>query len=236
MTHTHALAGIALGFVIFTPLLHGQTRAGYRDFELGANLASVSAATKTTATDAKTIHDRPALIQDLEWRPWYSAIGSSTASVDPVQQIVFSFYNDQLYKMVIDYDHSRTAGMTDADLIEGISATYGIPQKPALRKAAATGTSGNFEDGTSIARWGDADQTIVLYRSSDFFGSSTARFWLIVTSPRLDVLARTADAQAVRLDEREAPQREIAKQKKDADDAHAADEKARAANKAAFRP
>ncbi len=41
---------------------------------------------------------------------------------------------------------------------------------------------------------------------------------------------------AVRLDERDAPQRERARQKKEADDERAAKAKARVANKAAFKP
>ena len=59
---------------------------------------------------------------------------------------------------------------------------------------------------------------------------------MIVTSLRLDTLARTAEAQALRLDERDAPTREIARQKKAADDTRASHEKARLANKAGFRP
>ena len=62
------------------------------------------------------------------------------------------------------------------------------------------------------------------------------RFQIIVTSPRLDALARTADARAIRLDQREAPQREIARQKTEAEAARASQEKARLANKAVFRP
>jgi hypothetical protein len=61
-------------------------------------------------------------------------------------------------------------------------------------------------------------------------------FRLIVASPRLEALARTADVQATRLDDREAPQREIARQKKETEDARASQEKSRVANKAAFRP
>jgi hypothetical protein len=38
------------------------------------------------------------------------------------------------------------------------------------------------------------------------------------------------------LDDREAPQREAARQKQDADDRRAAEEKARSTNKAIFRP
>jgi hypothetical protein len=59
---------------------------------------------------------------------------------------------------------------------------------------------------------------------------------LIVTSTRLTARARMAEAEAARLDERQAPQRERARQKKEAADAHAAREKARLANKATFIP
>ena len=61
-------------------------------------------------------------------------------------------------------------------------------------------------------------------------------FRAVVSSPPLEALARVADAQAVKLDEREAPERENARQKKAADDARASQEKARLVNKAAFRP
>ena len=52
----------------------------------------------------------------------------------------------------------------------------------------------------------------------------------------LDALARTADAEAVRLDQREAPQRAMAQQKKAAEDARLSLEETRATNNAAFRP
>jgi len=87
------------------------------------------------------------------------------------------------------------------------------------------------ESGTPVARWGDADYSVVLFRSS-----YRAGLRIIVSSPRLEALARTADAEAVRLDEREAPERELARQKKETEDARASEEKARLANKPAFRP
>jgi hypothetical protein len=59
---------------------------------------------------------------------------------------------------------------------------------------------------------------------------------MIVTMPRLDALARAAETQSLRLDAREAPQREIARQKKEVDDARTSQEKARVTNKATFRP
>ena len=61
-------------------------------------------------------------------------------------------------------------------------------------------------------------------------------FRMVIASRQLEKLAQAADAEAVRLDAREAPQREVALQKKEAEDKRVADEKARLVNKAAFRP
>jgi hypothetical protein len=85
--------------------------------------------------------------------------------------------------------------------------------------------------GAPIAQWGDVDYLVGLYRSS--FASE---FRVVVTSPRLEALARTAAAEAIRLDEREAAQREVDRKQKEADDTRAAQEKARLANKATFTP
>jgi hypothetical protein len=236
MITTRTLAnGVAL--VLSTQLLQGQDRSRYRDFQLGSDLPSVAALAKVAASDARTIRQRPAVLQELEWHPRYFVSGSTAAQNDPVQQIVFSFYNDQLSKMVVDYDHDRTAGMTDADMIDAISTAYGPPLKPAVKKTRTVTSKIEEESGTPVARWGDPDCSVVLYRSSDLYRSSSdQRFRIIVTSPRLEALARTADAQAIRLDEREAPQREIARQKKEVEDTRVSQAKARIVNKAAFRP
>jgi hypothetical protein len=217
--------------VLATSLLHGQDRSRYRDFQLGGDLPSISALTGVAPSEVKTLHVRPAVMQEFQWRRRYSSSDATPAQIDPVQQIVFSFYNDQLSKMVVDYDHDRTAGMTDMDMIEAISKSYGPRLSPAARKARGGASPLEDESGTPLARWGDADYSVVLYRSS-----YAAGFRIIVTSPRLEALARTADAQAIRLDEREAPQREIARQKKDVEDTRDSQEKARTANKAVFRP
>ncbi len=235
MKNLHVLGTIVIGVVFSVPAAYGQSPAGYRNFALGATVPSVSAAAKADAANVKTIHARPALIQDLEWRAPYSP-GPSGDRSDAVEQIVFSFYNDQLYRLVITYDHTRTAGMNDGDMIDGVSAMYGASIKPSARKSDAVAGADEAGSGTAIARWEGADQLVVLYRSSSFFATATGRYWLVVTAPRLDALARTASAQAIRLDDREAPQREAAQQKKDAADARAAEAKARATNKAAFQP
>ena len=229
MIEQRTLVLTVAGLALSTCLLHGQDRSRYRDFQLGRDLPSISALTGKPASEARTVHLRPALMQELEWRRPYSVSDASSGQTDPVQVILFSFYNDQLSRMVIDYDRNRTVGMTDADMIEAISTMYGPPLAASRTTAALSQLE--EESGTRLARFGDASCAVVLYRSSYASG-----FRLIVTSPRLDALARTAGAQAVRLDEREAPQRELARQKKEAADTRASEEQSRLANKAAFRP
>ena len=221
-----------LGLVVTASALHGQTPAQYRDFQLGSDLATVAALTGVAASDAKIIHSRPAMLQELQWRRPYA--GTQTA-VDPVEQIAFSFYNDQLFRLIIDYGRDQTEGLTDADMVEAISTMWGASLKAPLKTARVPLAAADQESGTRIAGWGNAAYTAVLYRSSTgMYGSSSFR--MIVSSVRLAALARTADAQAVRLDERDAPQRERAREKKEADDERAAKAKARVVNKAAFKP
>ena len=229
MIRLRALGVVALACVLSAAALHGQDRSRYRDYQLGGGLSAISTLAGVPASEVRTLHSRPATMQEFQWQRPYTA--GDAAQADPVKQIVFSFYNDQLSRMVVDYDRDRTAGMTDADLIDAISATYGPRVKPGVRIARAAPSQVEQESGTPVARWGDADYSVVLYRST-----FAAAVRVIVTSPRLEALARTAETRSSRIDEREAPQREIARQKKDADDAKTAQEKARLANKAAFRP
>ncbi len=137
MINTRTLAVAGLGFVLSTHPLQAQNRPEYRGFQLGGSLLSVSTLTKVAASEASSIHLRPALMQELQWRPPYFLIGSAALQTDPVRQVAFSFYNDQLSKMVVDYDTDRTAGMTDADMIDAISTTYGPPSKSAVTKTRA---------------------------------------------------------------------------------------------------
>jgi len=230
MMTLRTLAACALAVVLSAPGVSGQDRSKYRDFQLGGDLASVSKGTGVSASLAKMIHQRPEILQDLEWRPSWWITGSTTAQTDPVDKVVFSFYNDQLFRLVIDYARPRTEGLTDRDMIDAVSEAYGPPLLAAV-KSTLVSTQLETESGETVARWGAADYAVALYRTS-----YTSGFRLIVTSPGLDALARAAEAQSVRLDAREAPQRELARQKQEEADARASQEKARATNKAGFRP
>jgi hypothetical protein len=221
----------ACALILSTGALQSQDRSRYRDYQLGGGLSSISAISGVAASEARTIHLRPALMQELQWQRPYSSSQTTAAGTEAVKQIVFSFYNDQLSRMVVDYDYDRTAGMTNADMIDALSVEYGPRLAPDVKVGRAESSRIEDESGTPVARWGDADYSVVLYRSSYRSGLR-----IIVASPRLEALARTADAEAVRLDEREAPEREIARQKQETEDTRASEEKARLANKPAFRP
>jgi hypothetical protein len=225
----HGLGVGVLGAALSIGAVDGGFAPRYRDFQLGGGLRAISALAGVAATDAKTIHERPALLQDLEWRRGYT--GSNETAVDSVQQIAFSFYDDQLFRLVIDYDRDRTEGMTDADMVEAISTMYGTPAKPALKANRPPLARVDEESGVRVAEWGSGEYAAVLYRSS-----YAAGFRMVVTSPRLTALARKAEAQALRLEERDAPQRERVRQQKEAETERAAKAKARSANKAAFKP
>ena len=218
----------AFGVALLGQRLDAQDFARYRTFDLGANLAAISTSTAVPASEARTLHERPAVLRDLQWSPSKWNAGTVTASTDPVEQMVFSFYNDRLFRIVVDYRHDSTDGLTDADLIEAISAIYGAPMAKSSRTAPRVPSEVEADSGAAVARWGDSEHAIVLYRTSSY-GQALR---LIVTALPVDALARKAESQARRLDEQEAPSREIARQKNE----RAAAEKARLANKKVFLP
>jgi hypothetical protein len=231
MMNARTLAICTIGTMLLTIRVGGQGRAEYRSFELQSDLAAVSTLAGVPASEAKLIHQRPALMQELEWRPSRWIVGTSEASTDPVEHMIFSFYNNQLFRIVVDYGYDQTEGMTDADMIDAITSVYGAPVKrtgPAVRVPNRV----EVESGSLVARWGDTNHGVVLYRNSTY----RRTFRLIVTDPTLDDLSRKADSEALRLDAKEAPGREVARLKKESDDGRTVAEKARVANKAAFRP
>lgn len=218
----------AATLLLFAYVASAQDVSRYRGYVLESSVESVVGTSGARAADAKTIHERPAKIQELEWRAPYVSSGSELA--DPVRGIVFTFLNDALYQVVVSYDRERTDGLTNNDIIDTLTAAYGAPvlrsakQQP-TRPAAAQ------PDTVALAQWETAQASLTLVR-----GTYTPEFQLILISKPLSLLARNATREAVRLDAAEAPRRELDQRKKEAAEASAAREKARATNKAAFRP
>lgn len=228
MTIRSMALGVALA-MLSVATAYAQDTFRYREFQMGSDLASVAKLTSTPASAAKVIHARPADMKDLEWRPRnYS--GSALPQNDPVDLILFRFYDNQLFKVIVDYDRRRTEGMSAADLIEAISATYGPVSEVPSRQFGTPTVRYGFPD-TPLAVWGTADYSVTLLKVA-----YPAAFRLVVASTRLDDLARIASVAALRLDTAEAPQRERDRQKKEAEASAAAQEKAKSENKAQFKP
>src|SRR5579862_1504392 len=203
MRNARTVAVCAFGLALLSPRVDAQDFSRYRTFDLGASVASVSTTTGVAASEAKTLHQRPVVLQNLEWRPSRWNTGAATGSADAAQQMVFSFYDDRLFRIVVDYGRDATAGMTNADLIEAISAIYGEPLANTVRAPGRVPSDVEAESGTAVARWGDRDHAVVLYRTSSY-GDALR---LIVTALPVDALARKAESQARLLEDREAPSR-----------------------------
>lgn len=210
----------------FAPMLLAGDLSRYRDFQLGMDLGLVEKQAEVKMSEAKTIHRRPALMQDLEWRPRDSIARSVTS--DPVKDVLLSFYNGRLFRIVANYDRYRTEGMTAEDMIDAISATYGPATMPVAEILFPSSYSENVK---VIARWENAESSLNLV-----YSPYQPSFALISFSKQLDALAQTADVEAVRLDAQEAPQREADITRRQAGEAKAKQEKARLANKPSFRP
>jgi hypothetical protein len=218
---------VTIGLIFGGQLAFAQDMSRYRAYVLESSLSAVVLASGARGTDAKTLHERPATIQTLEWRPPY--VDSRDTSADPVRGIAFTFYNDALYQVSVAYDRGRTDGLTNSDIIEALSTAYGPPMLASARTRISPVEG--FPDSSVVARWESPDALLTLLR-----GSYTPDVQLILVSKSLSARARTAVREAVRLDAIEAPRREAAQRKKEAGDASAARDKARTANKAAFRP
>ena len=230
MVSSRAFPAAVLCFAFFSSPGIAQDLSKYRDFQFGMNLDSVAKQVQMKTTEAKTIHQRPAMIQMLDWNQLgYSQHSDKTATV---RSIHFDFYNDQLSKMVVTYNPVETKGLTADDVIEAISATYGKAATPGDSDSISISNSRTYEDREKIlARWEDAQYSYNLYRSS--YGNT---FGVVAFSKPLEELARSSSLEADRLDKLEAPAKELADLKKQADDTRTAQETARSINKPNFHP
>jgi hypothetical protein len=224
----------AHGLVVAVSLLSGQTvfaqdLSRYRDFVLESSVDTVAAVSGVRATEAQTLHERPAKIQELQWRAPY-VNPATTTSADPVREVEFAFFNDALYQVVVTYNRDRTEGLTNDDIIQSLSASYGAP---GLKSAIArTGLpAGALLENTVLAQWNTAASSVTLLRDT-----YSPEFQLVLSSKPLSERARGAIREAIRLDALDAPRLEEEQRKKEVADTDAARDKTRSTNKGAFRP
>ena len=217
----------ALYVALLSSVTNAQNLAKYRNFEFGMSVESLAQQIQVKASDARTIYTRPALIQTLEWNPTSYSAPAVAASIRAIR---FDFYNHELFKMVVTYDSIGTEGLTAGDIIEAISAVYGTAGTPDESVSISNSTTYQGQEKV-LARWEDAQYSYNLFRNSYGLGFGLAAF-----SKTLDVMANNSSREADRLDKLEAPAKELARQKKQAEDAHTAQETARSLNKPKFRP
>jgi hypothetical protein len=206
-------------------MLAAADLSSYRGLKLGMSLAAASKLAGTRPTDARIVQKRPTVIQEMNWelRP-----AQANPKPDPVKDGLLSFYNGELFRIIVTYDRYKIEGMSADDMIQAISATYGPATKPTTEIAYH---SNYAEVAPVLARWEDSDYSYDLVRTGD-----GASFALILYSKRLEASALASIVEAARLDAEEAPQRELDKRKKRDDDDRLALDKARAVNKPNFRP
>lgn len=199
----------------------------YRQFHLGMTLAAV-AQEVGPAPDVRVIHQRPALIQELTWHP-PRPLGTDPDN-ETVREVVFTFYNGELCRLVIEYDRRLTEGLTVDDMVEALAVRYGPASRPRLAIMRSLSRGSNLSD-EILASWEDPGFALMLFRPTYL-----SAYGLAVTERRLDGLARRASEEATRLDAQEAPQRDREQQQANKEAARVKLEKARHANKGTFRP
>jgi hypothetical protein len=210
-------------------LLGAQERSHYRTYQMGDDLLSIARQIGVAPPRANLLPHSLGAVLELTWRAQYVRRGV-VPPADPVARLVFSFYEDQLFRIVIDYERDRTEGMTEADMVAGISEIYGQPSKRTL-PPSPVGLPPERDVDTVIAQWVDGDYSIALLGVE-----SQAAFRMIVASARLEALARAAGGHAVPTYPPEMTSVDVARPNADVEKTRPAREKTRRANIASFTP
>jgi hypothetical protein len=210
--------------LLSAPVIHGQDLSKYRNLSLGMSLIELSNRVDLNPLQTKVIHKHPAVIQESTWWPRESSGPSLQA--DTVWQVFFTFYDGELYRILVTYDRDATKGLTAEDMVQAISAQYGTATRPDTQISFPTNELYRSTEKV-IARWEDSQYSISLFRAT-----SLNSFGLVMFSKRLDRQAEAATAESVKLEGQEDLQKEIERQKKETDKLEVARQK----NRKTFRP
>src|SRR5260370_20362527 len=191
----------------------------YRNFSLGMSLPELSNQVDLRPLQTKLIQKHPAVIQELTF--WPGGSFDDSRQTDSVGQVFFTFYNGELFRILVTYDPDATHGLTEEDVVQAISTKYGTATRPAGEISFPTNELYRSTERV-IARWEDSQYSINLVRSR--FQNS---FALVMFSKRLDAQADAAIAKSIKLEGQEDSQKEIDRQKKETVDLEAARQKKR---------
>jgi hypothetical protein len=178
-----------------------------------------------TPSDVAILHARPAMIQQLTWRPNQFFTGR-TGAPEALAEMVLTFHLGQLARVVATYDRDRTEGLTNADLRDSFTTIYGasmlVPTPGGVRSSG---------DPEIIGQWGDGETLVVLLREA-----FPRRITVTVSSVAADRLLQDALASGARLDATEAPTRDMVRRLSEELTQRRRDEQSRLDNKSAFKP
>ena len=205
------------------PVFFQGNLSTYRGFQFGMRLNAAVKHSGMDPSEVLTIHERPAIIQGLDWTP--ARFSRDPSKSDPVERVQFAFYNGKLSRAVVDYDYEKTKGLHLGDMIKALSVQYGTAVSPAV---ATSFPSSSFSEGwTVMATWEDSNYSVNLVQSP--YGE---KFGLIAFSKELNRLAEDSITTGLQMDTQEAPQRE----KRGKQDAQDELTKVRLQNRSTFRP
>src|SRR5438034_6312972 len=200
MISARILATSIAWLAISSSVVSAEDLSKYRTFRLGMSLAGVAQQAGVTS-EARVLHQRPELIQEVMWQP------SRSSSSDSVRKVLLTFYNGELFRIVVNYDWDKTEGLTVEDIVEVLSATYGLATLPATPIPASSNVHADSD--RIVGHWENEQHSVSLVRPS-----YASTFGLVICSKRLDALAQSASVEAIRLDEQEAPRRAIERKQK----------------------
>jgi hypothetical protein len=176
----------------------------YRGFQFGMSLADAVKHSGMDLSEVSTLHNRPAVIQGLEWNP--GRFSRNSAAADSVEAVQFTFYNGKLSRAVVAYSSDQTEGMDVSDMIQALSIQYGHAVRPTV---ATSFPSSAFSEGVAVlATWEDPSYSVNLVQSP--YGE---KFGLIAFSKELDLLAQQSVTTGLQMDEFDAPQRQKREQR-----------------------
>jgi hypothetical protein len=177
-------SAVTAAFCLAMSSVSAQAQPQYRTYWMGDDMSAVATQIGAPAPPIELVPSALGAVRELTWQAEYAHRDAASSS-SPVARLVFSFYEDQLFRIVIDYAYHRTEGMTEADMVAAISDVYGPPTRR-VQSTPLTFTRG--EDAT-IAQWVNGDSTIALLRFEP-----QESFRAIVSSARREALVRAAGA------------------------------------------
>ena len=209
------------GALLFMTPLSAVDLSEYRGFDLNGGLAAIAERASAQQGETKVLHERPSLIRELRWR---------SEPGDSIDQIVFSFIDADLYRMVVSYDRAKVEGLTEGDMVDAFSREFGLAKTTDAEIQLQSIYDAN-ERVSVLAQWDDDNWSFKLVQSK-----YQSAFFLVALSTQRGEAAQQAVAEALRLDRVEAPQRALDRQRREREEEALRKEKSRLANKPVFQP